>query len=149
MDHIINITRFLTRQNICNDMQNVILSYYYTKQKYRLLILDYEKEISGTINENYLYYEVIPYGPIDKIDLTNLYKFVYNRNKVLDQGPHRWKITSYDKNGVNFTYYHQNFTKTTKSIIDELRTSGYTYAFGEMIDFYRKSNICYLKTIEI
>lgn len=74
-DGIINITRFLTKQNVCNDMQNEILKYYTYDDPHpdATHILLYFKINNKLHNE---YYEVIPKTPIKRIDLRNVYYFI-------------------------------------------------------------------------
>lgn len=98
MDNKINITRFLTRQGVCNDMQNEILSYI--SNQYWLLYI--EKYSKPKKTNEFIYHEIITYKPIDQINLTNVYKFLQTKNAKLDDP--FYKITRYTKDEIKIYY---------------------------------------------
>lgn len=147
MQEIANITRFLTKQNIHHDMQNEILSYYQVmmnKQKYWFLYICVDNII--------IYNETIPYIPIEKIDLINLYKFLYDANAT-DNDPD-WKMLKYDKNGYTTRYYYQGriVKKETKDLLRLLKTNMFIYRYDIMVSIGKYERCLWtlrLKEIEV
>jgi len=151
MDEIVNITHFLTKQGIYKDMQIEILKYYQlVKKKYRVLILDYDELYHDNCKkEHYLYHEIIPYGPIDQIDLTNLYKFIHYKNNELANAD--IKAVNYDDKKITFISKNRRFRYTTKTILDGLiKNNAVLLSEGTLGIFELKNRIMiHIKTIEL
>lgn len=149
MQEIINITRFLTRQNVHHNMQNEILSYYQTtKKKYWVLILDYYDNELKYKNKDYIYYELIPYEPIEQINLMNLYKFVFDTNIKFKYSRYGWRMIDYNNDGINFNYKNNKFTWNTKDVLNDLK-QGNCVRFGKLVTELDETVVCYLKTMKL
>lgn len=104
VQEVVDIVRFLTKQNVHHGVQNEILKYcQLIKQKHWLLYITSNEDIP----KDYVYYEIIPYVPIDQIKLINLYKFLYESNsKLYKQIPKRkrlpHKMTHYNESGYTY-----------------------------------------------
>lgn len=118
MQEIIDIVYFLTKNNVCKDMQKEIMCYYQpAKQKYWLLFIKFES------NPSMVYKEVIRYKPIKQINLINLYKFMYETNSDLTYS--YTTMTTYDEDGyetewTNYNDVHSHKKHTSCELLEHL-----------------------------
>lgn len=142
---VCNITRFLTKQNVQKDMQIEILKYYKTLQnKKEYMIL----RLKGAGD----YCEIIPYGPIENINLTNFYIFIDRKSQENWSGA--W-VEYIDKYKIEIILYPRtdadNQTYYTKDLLKILKEKGKIqttdFPFNEIFDIKNPDEPIYL-TIE-